>query len=132
MALTIVTLQMHYGGHFVSDPELRYANGITNEEKIDLDVDELHIMLFHKLALELDFDKVKSFGCKVNKKGDYYMLNFDSDLLNFFSNLNDKDFVNVFMVHQINVLVIVEPTLLLPFTADVSSPPNEKVDVCSP
>lgn len=67
-----------------SDPELRYANGITDPENIDVDVDELHIMLFHKLALELGVDEVETFGCRVNKKGGYHILNFDSYVLIFF------------------------------------------------
>ncbi|KAK4718311.1 hypothetical protein R3W88_016649 [Solanum pinnatisectum] len=69
MTLTIVTLQFHYRGYFVSDPTLRYANGITSVEKINIDVDELHIMLFHKIALELGVENVETFGCRVNKKG---------------------------------------------------------------
>ncbi|KAH0742748.1 hypothetical protein KY290_030741, partial [Solanum tuberosum] len=68
MTLTIVTLQFHYGGCFVSDPTLRYANGITSVEKINRDVDELHIMLFHKITLELGVENVETFGCRVNKK----------------------------------------------------------------
>jgi len=38
MALTIVTLQFNYGGCFVSDPTLRYANGITSVENINIDL----------------------------------------------------------------------------------------------
>ncbi|KAK4721858.1 hypothetical protein R3W88_012091 [Solanum pinnatisectum] len=101
MTLTIVTLQFHYGGCFVSDPTLRYANGIISLEKINIDIDELHIMLFHKIALELGFENVETFGCRVNKNGDYYMLNIDSHVLNLLNGLKGADFVDVYVVHSI-------------------------------
>ena len=69
MSLTILTLQFHCGGCFVSDPTLRYVNGITSVEKIKIDVDELHILLSHKIALKLSVEKVETFRCRVNKKG---------------------------------------------------------------
>ncbi|KAH0647757.1 hypothetical protein KY285_033005 [Solanum tuberosum] len=53
---------------FHSDFRCKYANGITSVEKINIDVDELHIMLFHKIALELGVENVETFGCRVNKK----------------------------------------------------------------
>uniref|UniRef100_M1DSM1 Transposon MuDR mudrA n=1 Tax=Solanum tuberosum TaxID=4113 RepID=M1DSM1_SOLTU len=61
MAATIVILQIHYGDCFVYNPELRYSNGTINLEKINIDVDELHIMLFHKLALKLNVENVETF-----------------------------------------------------------------------
>lgn len=60
MVSTIVlTLQLHYGGCFVSDSELRYANDVSDLEKINIDVNEMHIMLFHKLELETSVEKLK-------------------------------------------------------------------------
>ncbi|KAG5579695.1 hypothetical protein H5410_050322 [Solanum commersonii] len=126
MALTIMTLQFHYGGCFVSDPTLRYANGITSVEKINIDVDELHIMLFHKIVLELGVENVETFGCRVNKKGTFYMLNTDSDVLNFLNSLKGADFVDVYVVHPISIPLVVEEILVLPSTnADLSSSPNK-------
>ncbi|KAK4734573.1 hypothetical protein R3W88_008834 [Solanum pinnatisectum] len=120
MALTIVTLQFHYEGCFVSDPTLRYANGITSVEKINIDVDELHIMLFHKIVLELGVENVETFGRRVNKKGTFYMLNIDSDVLNFLNGLKGADFVDVYVVHPISIHLVVEEILVLPSTsADV-------------
>ncbi|KAK4724106.1 hypothetical protein R3W88_026885 [Solanum pinnatisectum] len=126
MASTIITLQMHYGGCFSSDPELRYANGISDLEKIRIDMDELHIMFFHKLARDLGVEKVETFGCKVNKRGGFYMLKSDVDVLRFINNLKGGDFVDVYVVHQISTPLIVEdPTEV----ADVSSPqPSNKND----
>ncbi|KAG5590389.1 hypothetical protein H5410_040903 [Solanum commersonii] len=133
MALTIVTLQFHYGGCFVSDPTLRYVNGITSVEKINIDVDELHIMLFHKIALELGVENIETFGCRVNKKGTFYLLNTDSDVLNFLNGLKGADFVDVYIVHPISVPIVVEEILVLPSTnADVSSSPQkDNADVSS-
>ncbi|KAH0654679.1 hypothetical protein KY289_032357 [Solanum tuberosum] len=85
MALTIVTLQFHYGGCFVSNPTLR-----------------------------------------VNKKGAFYMLNTDSDVLNFLNGLKGADFVDVYVVHPISIPLVVEEILALPSTnADVSSSPQQ-------
>ncbi|KAH0712353.1 hypothetical protein KY289_008312 [Solanum tuberosum] len=92
MALTIVTLQFHYGGCFVSDPTLR-----------------------------------------VNKKGTFYMLNTDSDVLNFLNGLKGDDFVDVYVVHPISIPLVVKEILVLPNTnVDVSSSPQQdNVDVSS-
>ncbi|KAG5626460.1 hypothetical protein H5410_011678 [Solanum commersonii] len=117
MALTIVTLC------FVSDPTLRYANGITSVEKINIDVDELHIMLFHKIALRLGVENVETFGCRVNKKGTFYMLNTDSAILNFLNNLKGANFVDVYVVHPISIPLFVDEILVLPNTNLKSSPP---------
>ncbi|KAH0645102.1 hypothetical protein KY284_032986 [Solanum tuberosum] len=113
-------------------------------------MDELHIMSFHKLARELGVEQVETFGCKVNKRGGFYMLKSDADVLRFINNLKDGDFVDVYVVHQISTPLIVEdPTevqiaqLLTPkkgkppppqptvinVRADVSSPqPSDKND----
>ncbi|KAH0702490.1 hypothetical protein KY285_016768 [Solanum tuberosum] len=133
MALTIVTLQFHYGGCFVFDPTLRYANGITSVETINIDVDELHIMLFHKIALELGIENVETFGCRVNKKGTFYMLNTDSDVLNFLNSLKGADFIDVYVVHPISIPLVIDEILVLPSTnADVSSSPQQdNADVSS-
>lgn len=61
-----MTLQFHYGCWFLSEPEKMYANGIYNLEKIRIDVGEWHIMLFQKLVLEFDIEKIEMFGCRVN------------------------------------------------------------------
>ncbi|KAG5591435.1 hypothetical protein H5410_041949 [Solanum commersonii] len=133
MALTIVTLQFHYGGCFVSNPTLRHVNGITSVEKINKDVDELHIMLFHKIAMELGVENVETFGCRVNKKGTFYMLNTNSDVLNFLNGLKGADFVDVYVVHPISIPLVVEEILVLPSTnVDVSSSPQQdNADVSS-
>ncbi|KAH0645088.1 hypothetical protein KY284_032972 [Solanum tuberosum] len=133
MALTIVTLQFHYGGCFVSNPTLRYVNGISSVEKINIDVDELHIMLFYKIAMELGVENVETFGCRVNKKGTFYMLNTDSDVLNFLNGLKDADFVDVYVVHPISIPLVVEEILVLPSTNDdvSSSPQQDNADVSS-
>ncbi|KAH0695293.1 hypothetical protein KY285_022390 [Solanum tuberosum] len=99
---------MYYEGCFLSDPELRYANGISDLEKIRIDMDELHIMFFHKLARELGVEQVETFGCKVNKRGGFYMLKSDADVLRFINNLKGGDFVDVYVVHQISTPLIVE------------------------
>ncbi|KAH0636095.1 hypothetical protein KY290_036511 [Solanum tuberosum] len=81
MALTIVTLQFHYGGCFVTDPTVR-----------------------------------------VNKKGGYYMVNTDFDVLNFLNGLKGADFVYVYVVYPISISLVVEEILILPSTnVDVSS-----------
>lgn len=47
--------------------------------------------------------------------------------------MNGGDFIDVFVVHPISIPIVVEePTLLLPYNADVSSPPNERAGVCTP
>ncbi|KAH0720481.1 hypothetical protein KY284_005511 [Solanum tuberosum] len=139
---------MYYGGCFLSDPELRYANGISDLEKIRIDMDELHIMFFHKLARELGVEQVETFGCKVNKRGGFYMLKSDADVLRFINNLKGGDFVDVYVVHQISTPLIVEdptevqiaqlltpkkgkppPPTVINVRADVSSPkPSDKND----
>ncbi|KAH0684251.1 hypothetical protein KY285_021735 [Solanum tuberosum] len=139
---------MYYGGCFLSDPELRYANGISDLEKIRIDMDELHIMFFHKLARELGVEQVETFGCKVNKRGGFYMLKSDADVLRFINNLKGGDFVDVYVVHQISTPLIVEdptevqiaqlltpkkgkppPPIVINVRADVSSPqPSNKND----
>ncbi|KAK4724216.1 hypothetical protein R3W88_026995 [Solanum pinnatisectum] len=109
---------MHYGGCFLSNPELRYANEISNLEKIRIDMDELHIMFFHKLARELGVEKVETFGCK------------------------GEDFVDVYVVHQISTPLIVEDPnevqiaqFLTPKKGNPPPPPtivNVRADVSSP
>ncbi|KAH0668755.1 hypothetical protein KY289_023248 [Solanum tuberosum] len=74
-------------------------------------MDELHFMFFHKLARELGVEQIETFGCKVNKRGDFYMLKSDVDVLRFINNLKGGDFVDVYVVHQINTpLIIEDPT----------------------
>ncbi|KAG5581486.1 hypothetical protein H5410_052113 [Solanum commersonii] len=71
-------------------------------------MDELHIMFFQKLARELGVEKVETFGCKVNKRGGFYMLNSDADVLRFINNLKGGDFVDMYVIHQISTPLIVE------------------------
>ncbi|KAH0680196.1 hypothetical protein KY284_021281 [Solanum tuberosum] len=111
-------------------------------------MDELHIMFFHKLARELGVEQVETFGCKVNKRGGFYMLKSDADVLRFINNLKGGDFVDVYVVHQISTPLIVEdptevqiaqlltpkkgkppPPTVINVRADVSSPqPSDKND----
>ncbi|KAH0645315.1 hypothetical protein KY284_033199 [Solanum tuberosum] len=120
MGSTIITLQMYYGGCFLSDPELR----------------------------ELGVEQVETFGCKVNKRGGFYMLKSDADVLRFINNLKGGDFVDVYVVHQISTPLIIEdptevqiaqlltpkkgkppPPTVINVRADVSSPqPSDKND----
>ncbi|XP_049378178.1 uncharacterized protein LOC125842948 [Solanum stenotomum] len=132
---------MYYGGSFLSDPELKYANGISDLEKIRIDIDELHIMFFHKLARELGVEQVETFGCKINKRDGFYMLKSDVDVLRFINNLKGGDFVDVYVVHQISTPLIVEdPTevqiaqLLTPKKGKPPPPTviNVRADVSSP
>ncbi|KAG5620721.1 hypothetical protein H5410_005939 [Solanum commersonii] len=97
----------------------------SSVEKINIDVDKLHIILFHKIALELGVENVETFGCKVNKKGTFYMLNTDSDVLNLLNGLKGADSVDVYVVHPISITLVVEEILVLPSTnVDVSSSPQ--------
>ncbi|KAH0660438.1 hypothetical protein KY289_029186 [Solanum tuberosum] len=111
---------MYYGGCFLSDPELR----------------------------ELGVEQVETFGCRVNKRGGFYMLKSDADVLRFINNLKGGDFVDVYVVHQISTPLIVEdptevqiaqlltpkkgkppPPTVINVRADVSSPkPSDKND----
>ncbi|KAH0647987.1 hypothetical protein KY285_033235 [Solanum tuberosum] len=112
-------------------------------------MDELHIMFFHKLARELGVEQVETFGCKVNKRGGFYILKSDADVLRFINNLKGGDFVDVYVVHQISTPLIVEdptevqiaqlltpkkgkppPPTVINVRADVSSPqPSDKNDI---
>ncbi|KAH0693505.1 hypothetical protein KY285_020602 [Solanum tuberosum] len=86
-------------------------------------------MLFHKIALELGVENVETFECKVNKNGDYYMLNIDSNVFNLLNGLKGADFVDVYVVHPISIPLVVEEILLLPITnANVSSSPQKDND----
>jgi len=138
MASSLVNLQIHHSGNFVSDPDLRYANGLTCPQLATVDVDELHIMLFHKFARDLGFLEVDLFGCKVNKRGGYYILKTDADVLKFLNTLKGGDFVDVCIVHKISEPILVEditeldPTIQtnghdsgLNARADVSPPNND-------
>lgn len=109
MNLIIMTLQSHYGGSFLPDSELKYVNEICNFEKIKVYADELYIiMLFQKLTLKLNIEKVKILRCRVNKKSDYYMLNIDGVVWRFLNNLKEGDFVDIWVVHQINGPLVVD------------------------
>lgn len=55
------------------------------------------LCFFHKLARELRVDKVETFGCKVNKRGGFYMLKSDVDMLRFINNLKSGDVVDVYI-----------------------------------
>ncbi|KAF3614978.1 hypothetical protein FXO38_35374, partial [Capsicum annuum] len=134
----IVTIQFTYGGVFLSDPDLRYANGIHIPDKIKVDIDELHVMLFHNLAADLDVKKIETFWCRVNKKGYYYKLENDVDVLSPISSLKNGDLVDVYMVHQISEPVLVNdnmaatPPLLVLNNGDVAAPfEPDKADVSS-
>ncbi|KAH0758175.1 hypothetical protein KY290_021668 [Solanum tuberosum] len=83
--------------------------------------------------MELGVENVETFGCRVNKKGTFYMLNTDSDVLNFLNGLKGTDFVDVYVVHPISIPLVVEEILVLPSTnADVSSSPQQdNTDVSS-
>ncbi|KAH0767201.1 hypothetical protein KY285_003072 [Solanum tuberosum] len=83
--------------------------------------------------MELGVENVETFGCRVNKKGVFYMLNTDSDVLNFLNGLKGADFVDVYVVHPISIPLVVEEILVLPSTnADVSSSPQQdNADVSS-
>ncbi|KAF3627531.1 hypothetical protein FXO38_28706 [Capsicum annuum] len=123
----IVTLQFTYGGVFLSNPDLRYANGVRIPNKIREDVDELHVMLFHNLATNFDVEKIETFWCRVNKKGYYYKLKNDVDVLSIISSLKNRDLVDVYVVHQISEPIIVNddvaatPPLLVLSNGGVSS-----------
>ncbi|KAM3399092.1 hypothetical protein P3S68_002608 [Capsicum galapagoense] len=120
----IVTIQFTYGGVFLSDPDLRYTNGIRIPDKIRVDVDELHVMLFHNLAADLDVEKIETFWCRVNKKSYYYKLENDVDVLSLISSLKNGDLVDVYVVHQISESILVNDDVATPFKpdrADVSS-----------
>ncbi|KAF3630053.1 hypothetical protein FXO38_27378 [Capsicum annuum] len=123
----IVTLQFTYGGVFLSNPDLRYANGVRIPDKIRVDVNELHDMLFHNLAADFDVKKIETIWCRVNKKGYYYKLENDVDVLRLISSLKHGDLVDVYVVHQIseplvvNDDVAVTPPLLLVSHGDVAS-----------
>ncbi|KAH0653251.1 hypothetical protein KY289_030929 [Solanum tuberosum] len=72
--------------------------------------------------MELGVENIETFGCRVNKKGTFYMLNIDSDVLNFLNGLKGADFVDLYVVHPISIPLVVEEILVLPSTnADVSS-----------
>ncbi|KAG5570771.1 hypothetical protein H5410_060537 [Solanum commersonii] len=90
-------------------------------------------MLFHKIALELGVENVETFGCRVNKKGIFYMLNTGSDVLNFLNGLKGVYFVDVYVVHSISIPLVVEEILVLSNTnVDVSSSlQKDNVDVSS-
>ncbi|XP_075103693.1 uncharacterized protein LOC142178262 [Nicotiana tabacum] len=65
-------------------------------------------MLFHKFARDLEFLEIDLFGCKVNKKGGYYILKTDADVLKFLNTLKGGDFVDVCIVHKISDPILVE------------------------
>ncbi|KAM3396886.1 hypothetical protein P3S68_000398 [Capsicum galapagoense] len=134
----IVTIQFTYGGVFLSDPNLRYANGIRIPDKIRVDVDELHVMLFHNLATDLDVKKIETSWCRVNKKGYYYKLENDVDVLSLISSLKNGDLVDVYVVHQINEPILVNddvaatPPLLVLSNCDMTAPfEPDRADVSS-
>ncbi|KAH0773284.1 hypothetical protein KY290_010421 [Solanum tuberosum] len=89
--------------------------------------------LCYSHALELGVENVETFGCRVNKKGTFYILNTDYDVLNFLNGLKGADFVDVYVVHPISIPLVVEEILVLPSTnVDVSSSPQQdNVDVSS-
>ncbi|KAM3378043.1 hypothetical protein P3S68_010456 [Capsicum galapagoense] len=134
----IVTIQFTYGGVFLSDLDLRYANGIRISDKIRVGVDELHVMLFHNLAADLDVEKIETFWCRVNKKGYYYKLENDVDVLSLISSLKYGDLVDVYVVHQISEPIVVNddvavtPPLLQLSNGDVAAPVEpDRADVSS-
>ncbi|KAF3655982.1 hypothetical protein FXO37_15654 [Capsicum annuum] len=124
----IVTLQFTYGDIFLSDPDLRYANGVRIPDKIRVDVDELHVMLFHNLVADFDAKKIEIFWCRVYKKGYYYKLEKDVDVLSLINYLKNEDLVDVYVIHQISEPIVVNddvaatPPLLLLSNGDVASP----------
>ncbi|KAM3328386.1 hypothetical protein P3S68_033078 [Capsicum galapagoense] len=133
-----VTIQFTYGGVFLSDPDLRYANEIRISDKIRVDVDELRVLLFHNLATDLDVEKIETFRCRVNKKGYYYKLENDVDILSLMSSLKYGDLVDVYVVHQISgpILVNDDVAATLPLlqlsNGDVAAPVEpDRADVYS-
>ncbi|PHU02684.1 hypothetical protein BC332_27935 [Capsicum chinense] len=90
-----------------ADPDLRYANGIRIPDNIRVNVDELHVMLFHNLATNLGVEKIETFWCRVNKKGYYYKLENDVDVLSLISCSKSEDLVDVYAVHQISEPIVV-------------------------
>ncbi|KAF3659980.1 hypothetical protein FXO37_13722 [Capsicum annuum] len=134
----IVTLQFTYEGVFLSDPDLRYANRVCIPDKIRIDVDELHVMLFHNLAADFDVEKIETFRCRVNKKGYYYKLENDVDVLRLIISLKHGDLVDVCVVLQISEPIVVNddvaatPPLLLVSHGDMTTPFEiDRVDVSS-
>lgn len=123
----IVTLDFTYEGVFLSEPDLKYANGVRIPDKIRVDVDELHVMLFHNLAADFDVKKIETFWCRVNKKSYYYKLENDVDILNLISSLKNRDLADVYVVHQISEPIVVNDDvaatspLLLLNNGDVTS-----------
>ncbi|PHU22167.1 hypothetical protein BC332_07274 [Capsicum chinense] len=127
-----------YGGVFLSDPDLRYENGIRIPNKIRVDIDELHVMLFYNLATDLDVEKIETFWCRVNKKGYYYKLENDVDVLSLISSLKYGDLVDVYVVHQISEPILINddvaatPPLLQLSNGDVAAPVEpDRADVSS-
>ncbi|KAF3667602.1 putative (+)-neomenthol dehydrogenase-like [Capsicum annuum] len=127
-----------YGGVFLSDPDLRYENGIRIPDKFRVDVDELHVMLFHNLATDLDVEKIETFWCRVNKKGYYYKLENYVDVLSLISSLKYGDLVDAYVVHQISEPILVNddvaatPPLLQLSNGDVAAPVEpDRADVSS-
>ncbi|PHT89209.1 hypothetical protein T459_04322 [Capsicum annuum] len=134
----IVIIQFTYEGVFLSDSDLRYGNGICIPDKIRVDVDEIHVMFFHNLAADLYVEKIKTFWCRVNKKGYYYKLENDVDVLSLISSLKNGDLVDVYVVHQISEPILVNddvaatPSLLVLSNGDVAAPFElDRADVSS-
>ncbi|PHT48182.1 hypothetical protein CQW23_12390 [Capsicum baccatum] len=93
-------------------------------------------MLFHNLEVDLDVEKVETYWCRVNKKGYYYRLDRDADVLRFTNSLKAGDFVDVYVVHQISEPIVINddvaatPPLLLLSNGDVAAPfETDRADV---
>lgn len=87
MASSIPKLQVHHSGNFVSDAELRYVDGLTCLCLATANIDELHIMLFHKFSRGFGFLKVNFCGCKINKRMTVTSLKINDDVLKFLNTL---------------------------------------------
>ncbi|PHU13786.1 hypothetical protein BC332_14991 [Capsicum chinense] len=95
-------------------------------------------MLFHNLAADSDVKKNETFWCRVNKKGYYYMLENNIDVLSLISSLKNGDLVDVYVVHQISEPILVNddvaatPPLLVLSNGDVATPfEPDRADVSS-
>ncbi|PHU22603.1 hypothetical protein BC332_07710 [Capsicum chinense] len=88
----IITIQFTYGGVFLSDPDLRFCK-----------------LMDIIITIQFTYGGVflSDPDLRVNKKGYYYKLENDVDVLSLISSFKNGDLVDVYVVHQINEPILV-------------------------
>ncbi|KAM3355735.1 hypothetical protein P3S68_022448 [Capsicum galapagoense] len=109
MANIIITTRFHHGGKFISDKEYgpRYI-GESEVEYVSMDKDHFSIFKLLYYTKEFGYMTVGGFYFKDPKKKVFIEVENDLTLVSLFEDLEDGDFLDLYVNHVVDEVEVVE------------------------